>query len=81
MSEMPPSLSSCFLLIKAERNIEPIIPANEVKKAVFKPSSKPGMDWSRSDVSKPIKPFVIPQKSPTLREWKPMWESILSFGG
>ena len=64
MSETPPSFSSCFLLIKADRIIEPTIPAKDVKKAVFKPSSKSGIERSRSVVSKAIKPLVIPQNVP-----------------
>ena len=43
-----------------ERIIEPIIPASEVKKAVLRPSSSPGIDWSRLPVSNDNNPIVIP---------------------
>ena len=60
ISETPPSFSSCFLLMNPERIIEPIIPASEVKKAVLRPSSSPGIDWSRLPVSNDNNPIVIP---------------------
>ena len=45
-----------------ERTIEPNIPRIDVTKAVLRPSSKSGILESKSDVSKPTNPTVIPIK-------------------
>ena len=65
ISETPPSFSSCLWPMTAESIIEPTIPAREVKNAVFRPSSRPGIDLSRSPESKAIRPIVIPKKVPS----------------
>ena len=62
MSDTPLSVLSNFELIIFERIIEPNIPIIEVTKAVLRPSSRRGMLVSKSDVSKPTNPTVMPIK-------------------
>ena len=62
ISDTPLSVLSNFELIMFERTIEPNIPRIDVTKAVLRPSSKSGILESKSDVSKPTNPTVIPIK-------------------